>query len=250
MLSFLRKIRRSLIDTGSARKYIIYAIGEILLVMVGILLALQVNNWNEIKKQKRVTKNYLTTLMYDLRDNLNQIENKDIKILDRIEEVENIKSIINSKDANIDSLKLIVEKKLKFQIVSYNVFNNNTYQTLKSTGHLEFMNKWIQKRLQEIQFLEEDLIDVSNGSQVNYNELMISYMLKFPPSKHLNYGAELQKLSWEYVSFSELLRHLEAIGWFQSVMYGSLRRRSIPLKEKYETLIDTMQIVYPFLNDL
>lgn len=47
MLTFLRKIRKSLIESGSARKYLLYAIGEILLVMIGILLALQVNNWDQ-----------------------------------------------------------------------------------------------------------------------------------------------------------------------------------------------------------
>lgn len=50
MLAFLRKIRRSLAESDSARKYILYAIGEILLVMIGILLALQINNWNEDRK--------------------------------------------------------------------------------------------------------------------------------------------------------------------------------------------------------
>jgi hypothetical protein len=42
MFTFLRKIRRSLVDSGSASKYLVYALGEILLVMIGILLALQV----------------------------------------------------------------------------------------------------------------------------------------------------------------------------------------------------------------
>ena len=250
MLKFLRKVRKSMINSGQTQKYIVYAVGEIFLVMIGIILALQVNNWNEQRKQKRVTENYLTTLMYDLKDNLVQIETKDIRILERIEKVNNIKSIINSKDANIDSLKFIAEKKLDFRIVTYNAFNNNTYQTLKNTGHLEFMHKRIQKNLQEMQFLEEDLINVSQGSRDNYDDLMTSYQLKFPPSRHLNYSDELQNLSWENVSFSELLRHFEAIGWMEGAMYGSVRRRSDPLKRKYETLIDTMQIVYPFLNDI
>ena len=50
MLTFFRKIRKSLIDNSSFRKYVSYAIGEILLVMIGILLALQVNNWNDLRK--------------------------------------------------------------------------------------------------------------------------------------------------------------------------------------------------------
>ena len=50
MLTLLRKIRRSLIKTGKARNYLLYAIGEIILVVIGILIALEVNNWNEAKK--------------------------------------------------------------------------------------------------------------------------------------------------------------------------------------------------------
>ncbi len=52
MLGFLRRIRRSLIEEGHLRKYFVYAAGEILLVMIGILLALQVNNWNERSKER------------------------------------------------------------------------------------------------------------------------------------------------------------------------------------------------------
>ncbi len=60
MLTFLRKIRKSVIDSGATRKYLLYAIGEILLVMIGILLALQVNNWNE---KRMVRKSELATLI-------------------------------------------------------------------------------------------------------------------------------------------------------------------------------------------
>ena len=51
MINFFRKIRRKLADDNKPIKYMRYAVGEIVLVMVGILLALQVNNWNEERKQ-------------------------------------------------------------------------------------------------------------------------------------------------------------------------------------------------------
>lgn len=59
MLRFFRTIRKKLIEDPSicrtgdnVRKYLLYAVGEILLVVIGILIALQVNNWNENKAQK------------------------------------------------------------------------------------------------------------------------------------------------------------------------------------------------------
>ena len=66
MLTLLRRIRKSLIESGSARKYLLYAIGEILLVMIGILLALQVNNWNEERKTGSKERAYLKRLLLDL----------------------------------------------------------------------------------------------------------------------------------------------------------------------------------------
>lgn len=56
MLKFFRKIRQQLLQEGSFQKYLIYAIGEIALVMIGILLALQVNYWNEQKTEKTILK--------------------------------------------------------------------------------------------------------------------------------------------------------------------------------------------------
>jgi hypothetical protein len=50
MIKFFRKIRQNLLSENKLSKYLLYAIGEIMLVMIGILLALSINNWNENKK--------------------------------------------------------------------------------------------------------------------------------------------------------------------------------------------------------
>ena len=74
MLTFLRKVRKSLIDSGSTRRYLIYAIGEILLVMIGILLALQVNNWNEWRKDRIKERQILEQIQDDLESNVKLYE--------------------------------------------------------------------------------------------------------------------------------------------------------------------------------
>jgi len=66
MLKFFRTIRKKLIEQDNVRKYLLYAIGEILLVVIGILIALQVNNWNE----KRVQNNKEYDYLQEIRENL------------------------------------------------------------------------------------------------------------------------------------------------------------------------------------
>lgn len=63
MLKFFREIREKLIVEGKLKRYLIYAIGEILLVMIGILLALQVNTWNENRKSKAEADTYLKQIL-------------------------------------------------------------------------------------------------------------------------------------------------------------------------------------------
>ena len=62
MIKFFRKIRYDLMGQGKTGKYLKYAIGEIVLVMIGILLALQVNTWNEERKIRRTEKKVLNDL--------------------------------------------------------------------------------------------------------------------------------------------------------------------------------------------
>ena len=78
MHTFLRKIRKSLIDSGSVKKYLLYAVGEISLVVIGILIALQINNWNENNKNHNEEVFYLQELQNDFEANkkvLQEIEN-------------------------------------------------------------------------------------------------------------------------------------------------------------------------------
>ena len=65
MIRVFRKIRKKFF-ANKVSSYLVYAIGEIALVMIGILLALYVNNWNENRKLKSVINNTLSTISYDL----------------------------------------------------------------------------------------------------------------------------------------------------------------------------------------
>ena len=67
MIKFFRKIRYNLMETGKTGKYFKYAIGEILLVVIGILIALQVNIWNENRKFKNNERELLENMLQNLK---------------------------------------------------------------------------------------------------------------------------------------------------------------------------------------
>ena len=69
MIKFFRKIRQNLLMENKTGKYFKYAIGEIILVVIGILIALQINNWNENSKRKsKEIKIYYEILTQDVGD--------------------------------------------------------------------------------------------------------------------------------------------------------------------------------------
>ncbi|SFN69270.1 hypothetical protein SAMN04487989_102468 [Bizionia echini] len=76
MIKFFRKIRQKLLSENKFSKYLIYAIGEIFLVVIGILIALQVNNFNETKKDVKKEQIILTQLRDVYQANLIQLEQK------------------------------------------------------------------------------------------------------------------------------------------------------------------------------
>lgn len=76
MIKFFRHIRKSLLMENKTGKYLKYAIGEIVLVVVGILIALQINTWNENRKERVEEQTILKQLQTEFKSNLEQLDDK------------------------------------------------------------------------------------------------------------------------------------------------------------------------------
>jgi len=74
MLKFFRKIRQKLLVEGNLKRYLIYGIGEILLVVIGILIALQINNWNQTNSDQRIANDYMSNMLTELISDLDYFE--------------------------------------------------------------------------------------------------------------------------------------------------------------------------------
>lgn len=113
MPNFLRKIRKSLLDSGSAQKlaspasrYFLYALGEIALVVIGILIALQINNWSQNQSDKALAQKYLQRLKNDLKKDTSVFHGI---INDHQLKRALIKEVITKLNIGIESLEQVIE---------------------------------------------------------------------------------------------------------------------------------------------
>lgn len=101
MIKFFRHIRQSMINQNRTKKYLLYAIGEIILVVIGILIALQINNWNENRKERILESNILDKITANIEDDINQYN----KIL----------SAEKTARVKVDSFLTIIRNPMRFQ---------------------------------------------------------------------------------------------------------------------------------------
>lgn len=73
MIKFFRRIRQKLLTENKISKYLLYAMGEIILVVIGILIALQVSNWNEVKKIEKSIADHLVIFKQNLKEDHSQL---------------------------------------------------------------------------------------------------------------------------------------------------------------------------------
>jgi hypothetical protein len=72
MLRFFRQVRQRLLTDNKFSKYLLYAVGEILLVVIGILIAIQVDNWNQERENTEKVKAILFDVMVELKENIKE----------------------------------------------------------------------------------------------------------------------------------------------------------------------------------
>ena len=124
MIKFFRKIRQKMLTENKFGKYLLYAIGEIILVVIGILIALQINNWNELKKER---KNEII-ILNEIRDNL---------LFDLVDFESNITTFQNKVTACKSILK-ILESNIEYNdSIGYFFYYLKTYPhlSIKSNGY-------------------------------------------------------------------------------------------------------------------
>lgn len=105
MLRFFRHNRQNLFQQGKVSRYLGYAIGEIILIMVGIILALQLNNWNEGRKDRNTELEMLTNLQKEFIGNQEMLEGTIGNFRSIIEELNELRLLIHDNLKSIEPAK-------------------------------------------------------------------------------------------------------------------------------------------------
>ncbi len=147
MISFFRKIRKNLLKEGKTVRYFKYALGEIILVVIGILIALQINNWNEEKKNVR--KGY--EILVDVR------ENAESNIIQFQQDIEVNRKVINSIDIVLNNITItkVYNKSLDKHLRFVTWWASSRW---KSTGYESLVSQGVE--IVKSRVLRESIIDL------------------------------------------------------------------------------------------
>ncbi len=174
MIKFFRKIRQKVLTENKFGKYLLYAIGEIILVVIGILIALSINNWNENLKNKKLETSYLKRICKDLDNDLLQFERTTDLALERNKRVLFLESAIKDSQLVNESSDYFVKSIVQANYTYRPAISNHSFEELKSSGRLALIkNEDLRVAIAEyydLEFSYSQFDFIREDVQLKYNE--------------------------------------------------------------------------------
>ncbi len=259
MIKLFRNTRRKLLREGRTANYLKYAIGEIVLVVIGILIALGINNQNDIRKQRKVELHYLTNIKSDLLLNERQLD-----------------KYITTRQGYIESANSIIAHFEGEPVTDWSAFNalcvpiynwqrfyqeDNTYQELTNSGNLALIsNDSIRNLLQNIdskykilkaeedhfRFDTENLIYLPLYNTMDLNPLVNNFAFR---ESHGQAGSDLPLTDENFKEFMKT-RKLKN-GFVMAVLeFGVMNDMMVEIKKMSESLIKLIDKEIPKRNEV
>jgi hypothetical protein len=242
MIKFFRKIRYDLIGKNKTGQYLKYAIGEIILVVIGILIALSINNWNNKVQDEKLSNLYYQELLLDVENDLEQL-NYRINYSERVRSsiYSLIEALQNKSYATVNQDTLQYAMNHYYRVDGWQ-FNLNTYKELESSGNLRYIGN------SEIRSAITDYVNYIESSAIvreRYTEDIVSrtfYIDKYVLTK-INNNNELLSI----IDFEGLANDQHLINYFSRIAMrwqnNKLSFKSIDWQAKkiQETIISELE---------
>ena len=242
MIKFFRKIRQKLLSENKFSKYLIYAIGEIILVVIGILIALGINNWNENNKLNSKKQNYYFQLLEELNKDKTTINQTITKFDNYLKELEQYTSTYQS---NVLEPIQVYQMISKLPVLSTRItFNTSTLESLQNSGDIgliqsDIRNKLIDlKRAQDLTIKHADYTDNGKNDIIqNLNPLLGSTTLP----ERLKNQPKLKKFLNIEENLKELILVYEGVHRWKSIS----EQQS---KDRLENIIKEVDAIVELIN--
>ena len=175
MIKFFRNIRKQLLGEGKTGNYFKYAIGEIVLVVIGILIALQINNWNEESKNRDREKTYLQNVHTEFKENKTQFENVLNSYREQLRIIDSLRNLGRITNQNWQSINKNISR--VFRPYTFDP-KNSSIETLISSGNIDLVQNDSLKKLllswknQVIDYKEEE--EDTHSLLTTYREIQLN----------------------------------------------------------------------------
>ncbi len=173
MIKFFRKIRQNLIMENKTGKYFKYAIGEIILVVIGILIALSINNWNDVRKNKNYEQEILFLINQNLKNDSIALSNEFFKAKEANELTNNLIEQVATGNygGNVN--------KWMGKIICFEIFKSQSsaFEILKSKGIDIISDNELQLALityydESLYLVNEALDDVEQSFKIDWHPIL------------------------------------------------------------------------------
>ena len=168
MLRFFRQLRQKQISGKQFRRYFLYALGEVLLVVIGILLALQIDGWNNNRIQKKKELLYLKEIQLSLQDDLELIGNSIAFNQKKDSAINRCLSKMLEADSNLEAMNEI--SKNMPVLARYSAFTQNrvAFDNMLSAENIDLISSDTLRTVISRYYAQENLLD---GTQERVKEL-------------------------------------------------------------------------------
>jgi hypothetical protein len=221
MVKFFRRIRQNLLDEGKTTRYFKYAIGEIFLVVIGILIALQINNWNENKKTSTKVKNVLIALQNDLVQDTILISTKLPGIVKQLELNESLRARVAAPESTLDTLIKITRFEFNPAWSNQIVYNTNAYNSLNQTGLIENLSDSLALNIKNFYsnklYLNLRVERITNDYRNKVSSFVDTY--SFGSIELHDQGALIDSLIWKDIDASDLAAKFQGITNFKRILF-------------------------------
>ena len=209
MIKFFRKIRQNLLMENKTRKYFKYAIGEIVLVVIGILIALQINTWNEQLKKSKLKNEYVASLVNDLTKDTIQLNSRLSLNKQIIKDLALIKDdITNGNIKTIEGFITLFTSIKGGGVRLINTYNTNSFNLLISSGNIDLLNKQLREDIMELNRLQKFQKEITTSNRDYFFNFMERISMKYPDLNNPFNTEIINKLLWKGINLDELPRDI------------------------------------------